>query len=130
MSRIAKETGIGRATLYKYFPDLESVLAAWHERQVADHLRHLTEVRDQAGTPGERLQAVLRAYALIKSAHPHGTELAALLHRGEHVTRAHQHLSDLGRRARRTRALLRPRTRARRTASRRRQQWSASSQSP
>lgn len=95
MSRIAKETGIGRATLYKYFPDVESILAAWHERQVADHLRHLTEVRDRAGTPGERLQAVLRAYALITSERPHGTELAALLHRGEHTTHAHQNLNDL-----------------------------------
>jgi hypothetical protein len=26
---------------------------------------------------------------------PQGTELAALVHRGEHLARAHQHLSDL-----------------------------------
>jgi AcrR family transcriptional regulator len=30
MSRIAEDSGIGRATLYKYFPDVESILAAWH----------------------------------------------------------------------------------------------------
>ncbi len=93
MSQIAQETGIGRATLYKYFPDVESILVAWHERQVAGHLEYLAEVRDQAGGAGERLHAVLEAYALISHEH-HGSELAAFLHRGEHVTRAQQQLSD------------------------------------
>ena len=32
MSQVAEEAGIGRATLYKYFPDVESILAVWHER--------------------------------------------------------------------------------------------------
>ncbi len=94
MSQIAQETGIGRATLYKYFPDVEAILFAWHERQVAGHLEHLAEIRDQAADPGERLEAVLEAYALI-SHERHGTELVALLHRGEHVARAQQQLSDL-----------------------------------
>lgn len=90
MSQIAEETGIGRATLYKYFPDVESILIAWHERQIAGHLRHLAEVRDQESG---RLEAVLEAYALIRHEH-HGTELAAFLHRGEHIVRAEQHLCD------------------------------------
>lgn len=93
MSQIAEETGIGRATLYKYFSDVEAILLAWHERQITGHLEYLVEVRDQAGDPGERLAAVLEAYALISREH-HGTELAALLHRGEHVVRARQQLSD------------------------------------
>ena len=94
MSQIAEQTGIGRATLYKYFPDVEAILFAWHERQVTGHLEHLAEVRDQAGEAGERLEAVLEAYALISHEH-HGTELAALLHRGDHVARAQQQVSDL-----------------------------------
>ncbi len=93
MSQIAEETGIGRATLYKYFPDVEAILAAWHERQIARHLQQLAEIRDQAGGAGERLGAVLEAYALIQHEH-HGTELAALLHRGEHVARAQQQLRN------------------------------------
>ena len=103
MSQIAEKTGIGRATLYKYFPDVEAILVAWHERQVSRHLEHLAEVRDRGGDVRERLEAVLEAYALI--AHElagqanakfgsHGTELAALLHRGKHMTRAHRHLRD------------------------------------
>ncbi|MDQ4009455.1 MAG: TetR/AcrR family transcriptional regulator [Actinomycetota bacterium] len=94
MSQIAEETGIGRATLYKYFSDVEAILFAWHERQITGHLEYLAEVRDQAGDAGERLEAVLQAYALISHQH-HGTELAALLHRGEHVAQAQQKLSDM-----------------------------------
>ena len=93
MSQIAEETGIGRATLYKYFPGVEAILVAWHERQVTGHLEHLAEIGNRAGEPVERLEAVLEAYALITHER-HETELAALLHRGEHVARAHQHLSD------------------------------------
>jgi AcrR family transcriptional regulator len=94
MAQIAEGTGIGRATLYKYFSDVEAILVAWHERHVNGHLEHLAEVRDQAGDAGERLEAVLEVYALISHEH-HGTELAALLHRGEHVVRAQRQLSDL-----------------------------------
>jgi AcrR family transcriptional regulator len=93
MSQIAAETGIGRATLYKYFPDVEAILVAWHERHVAEHLQQLAQVRDQAGHPGQRLKAVLEAYALIVHQH-HGSELAALLHRGAHVARAEHQLRD------------------------------------
>lgn len=93
MSRIAQETGIGRATLYKYFPDVESILAAWHDRHVARHLTELAAVRDQAGgSAGERLEAVLGAYAHITHERPHGTELAALVHRGERAAHAEQQL--------------------------------------
>jgi AcrR family transcriptional regulator len=94
MSQVAEEAGIGRATLYKYFSGIEAILVAWHERQVTDHLEYLSVVGDQAGTTVERLEAVLEAYGLIVYEH-HGTELAALVHRGEHVARAQQQLSDL-----------------------------------
>jgi AcrR family transcriptional regulator len=95
MSQIAAATGIGRATLYKYFPDVEAILMAWHERHIALHLRLLSEARDTAGTPAEQLSAVLEAYALIQHQH-HGSEMpVSLLHRGEHVARARRQLQDL-----------------------------------
>jgi AcrR family transcriptional regulator len=94
MSQIAEETGIGRATLYKYFPDVEAILIAWHERHVTGYLDHLSALRDQAGDTAARLEAVLQAYALIQHKRQ-ATELGALLHRGEHVARAQQHLHDL-----------------------------------
>ena len=99
MSQIAEKTGIGRATLYKYFSDIEAILLAWHERQITGHLEHLAKVRDRAGDAGERLEAVLEAYALIsheRFSHKHpGPELAALLHRGVHVTKAQQQVYDM-----------------------------------
>jgi len=99
MSQIAESTGIGRATLYKYFPDVEAILFAWHERQISAHLAQLKELRDQPGDAGKGLEAVLEAYALIahdRFSHEHpGPELAALLHRGAHLTRAQQHVHDL-----------------------------------
>jgi AcrR family transcriptional regulator len=97
MSQIAEMTGIGRATLYKYFPDVEAILLAWHERQITGHLDYLAGVRDGAGDARERLEAVLEAYALIqhKLRLAHATELAAFLHRDEHVARAQQQLRDM-----------------------------------
>jgi AcrR family transcriptional regulator len=97
MSQIAEATGIGRATLYKYFPDVEAILVAWHQRQISGHLDQLAEVRDQAGDADQRLEAVLEAYALIAhQAHGHrDSELAAFLHRDQHVTKAEQQLRDM-----------------------------------
>lgn len=97
MAQIAEQTGIGRATLYKYFSDVEAILRAWHDRQITNHLSYLAEVRDQAGNPGQRLEAVLRAYAVINhqtSGH-HTTELGALLHRDERLVHAHRQLHQL-----------------------------------
>ncbi len=101
MSQIAEQTGIGRATLYKYFPDVEAILLAWHEREIAGHLAHLAHVRDRARDAAGRLEAVLEAYALIDHEH-HGSDehhhhvqdpvLSALLHRGGHVARARDEL--------------------------------------
>jgi AcrR family transcriptional regulator len=117
MSQIAEEAGIGRATLYKYFPDVEAILVAWHEEHVDRHIGHLAEVRDRSDDPGQRLEAVLEAYALMSyerahghadgehathahrgaqggRAHKHpGGEIAALVHRREHVARAERKLT-------------------------------------
>jgi AcrR family transcriptional regulator len=96
MAQIAERTGIGRATLYKYFPDVEAILLAWHDRQISQHLEHLTKVAQEA-EPGERLRAVLEAYAamLHGSRGHHDAELAAFLHRDEQVVRAEKRLRDV-----------------------------------
>jgi AcrR family transcriptional regulator len=94
MSQIAEQTGIGRATLYKYFPDVEAILVAWHQRQIARHLAQLGEIAAQRSTARDRLRAVLEAYALIVHEMPQGTELAALLHQGEHIAAAQRQLRE------------------------------------
>ncbi len=92
MSEIAQETGIGRATLYKYFPDVEAVLLAWHERQVHRHLASFTAIAASDGSPLQRLRKVLDAYGLMGHNHE-GGELANALHRGGHVVHAREHLT-------------------------------------
>lgn len=91
MSLIAERSGIGRATLYKYFPSVDAILLAWHERQITDHLEELAQLRGQADDPAEGLRAVLAAYAIIEHEHS-GSELAASLHKGEHVSAARKRL--------------------------------------
>ena len=97
MSEIAERTGIGRATLYKYFPDVDAILLAWHERQITRHLEQLAAVRDQAADNPARLEAVLEAYALLSqgSRGHHDAELSALLHRDEHVPRALRQVREM-----------------------------------
>lgn len=97
MSQIAEASGIGRATLYKYFPDVEAILHAWHERQIGGHLQQLAEARDHASEPGQRLQAVLEAYALIShESHGHrDSELGAFLHADGQVAQAEQQLRGM-----------------------------------
>ncbi len=94
MSAIAERTGIGRATLYKYFPDVEAILGAWHERHIGEHLQRLAEVAEELDDPAERLVAVLEAYARIvsESVRHGGSSLVAQLHRGTHVQHAELHL--------------------------------------
>jgi len=98
MSQIAAATGIGRATLYKYFPDVETILIAWHERQIDAHLRQLRQLASHGADPLTCLEAVLAAYALIRhqtARDHHGTDLSGLVHHGEHVGKAEAQLSQL-----------------------------------
>jgi AcrR family transcriptional regulator len=97
MSKIAEESGIGRATLYKYFPDVETILLAWHDHQVSEHQEQLAEVRDRTVGAGAQLEAVLRAFAHISrhSRGHHGPELSAFLHRDERIVQAEQQLHEM-----------------------------------
>lgn len=101
MSQIAAQAGIGRATLYKYFPDVEAIVVAWHERQVGEHLAQLTAVAAEPAEADARLRAVLLTLAeLTGGRHQpatagHGPDLAVPLHRAEHLHRARHHLHTL-----------------------------------
>ena len=97
MSDIAEATGIGRATLYKYFPDVEMILSAWHQRHVEAHLAELGRIQQRTADPVARLQAVLRRYAdICRKRRRHGDdELAAVLHRSAEVRKLQRQLLDL-----------------------------------
>jgi len=88
MSQIAETAGIGRATLYKYFPDVEAILVAWHERRIAVHLQRLITARDQAaGNIADQLNTVMTTYAIIsRETRQHAdADLVAFLHRDKQV---------------------------------------------
>jgi AcrR family transcriptional regulator len=97
MSQIAEKTGIGRATLYKYFPDVDTILHAWHARQISTHLQQLAEVGEKVDDPGRRLEAVLQAYALVsqRTRNHRDAELVSFLHHDEHVDGAQKQLHDV-----------------------------------
>ena len=61
MSEIAEQAGVGRATLYKYFPDVESILLAWHERHVAGHLAHLEQLSEGTDNPRQAVWTALES---------------------------------------------------------------------
>jgi AcrR family transcriptional regulator len=97
MSQIAEETGIGRATLYKYYPDVEAILFAWHEHRITAHLQQLEAARDRAGTPGERLEAVLEAFAFIshETREHHDSELGRFLRPDDRIAEAERRVQLL-----------------------------------
>jgi AcrR family transcriptional regulator len=97
MSDIAEATGIGRATLYKYFPDVETILSAWHQRHIEAHLAELRRIQQRTADPVARLQAVLRRYAdICRKRRRYGDdELAAVLHRSAEVRKLQRQLLDL-----------------------------------
>jgi AcrR family transcriptional regulator len=93
MSQVADAAGIGRATLYKYFPSLEAVLTAWHRREVTTHLTELHEVQERHSGGVDALEALLTAYARIVRENPPAR--APLLHADEHIGHARSHLLDV-----------------------------------
>ncbi|HEY3610906.1 MAG TPA: TetR/AcrR family transcriptional regulator, partial [Pseudonocardiaceae bacterium] len=60
MSLLARRAGIARATLYNYFPDLESVLAAVVADQVSALTTRLRHDLDPVTDPAEQLDRTLR----------------------------------------------------------------------
>jgi AcrR family transcriptional regulator len=98
MSQIAEQAGIGRAPLYKYYPDVESILVAWHQRHAAGELAHLAQLRDESADPAQALEAVLRALATHlheRAKNSSGTDLSALVHQDQHVKGLEQQLLRL-----------------------------------
>lgn len=91
MARIAQDAGIGRATLYKYFSDIDAVLKAWHEQAIAVHLELVEGVASSHDDPLDALTHVLIAYGNIRRGHGDHPGVA-MLHGLAHVTHAHDHL--------------------------------------
>jgi AcrR family transcriptional regulator len=94
MSKVAEATGIGRATLYKYFADVEAIMQAWHERHLRSHVEQMSRIADGPGDAFTLLEAVLLEYATALS-HSHQGDLGAVLHRHAGMADAQRQLTDL-----------------------------------
>ena len=68
MSHIAERAGIGRPTLYKYFPDVEAILLAWHQQHVEEQLDELIRIRDRADQPHWARTCTLAADSAVLTA--------------------------------------------------------------
>lgn len=96
MSKVAERAGIGRATLYRYFADVDAVLRAWHQTQIARHVDELATIAERA-EPADRLPAALEAFALLsrRSTGHHDADVEAFLHRDPQVDCARDEVRDL-----------------------------------
>ncbi|UVC06848.1 TetR/AcrR family transcriptional regulator [Rhizobium sp. TH2] len=94
MSDVAARAAITRATLYKYFSDVDSIFEEWHRSTVHSHLAQFAEIADGVGDPGEKLSEILEAYAMTVFRH-HGTRFASMLHRQDHARKAEASLVAL-----------------------------------
>jgi AcrR family transcriptional regulator len=94
MAGLAASAGIGRATLYRYFRDVDTVLDAWHERAIHQHLAQLHEAAHRSTSPFARLEAVLAAYGHIQQQREHGPA-DTRMHGARHVGRAELHVAAL-----------------------------------
>lgn len=77
MSEVAKRAGIGRATLYRHFADIDALVHAWHDRVVETHLAELVQLATDDAVTEERLRSVAARYAEI------------CLERASHATQTH-----------------------------------------
>ncbi|MET3901339.1 AcrR family transcriptional regulator [Devosia sp. UYZn731] len=94
MSDVALGAGISRATLYKYFADVDTALLAWHERQVEQHLTHLEAARASAPDALAGLLAVLTAYTRLQRG-SHEAGVPSFLHQRSNMAPAHHRLLHL-----------------------------------
>lgn len=94
MSNVAARAGITRATLYKYFGDVDAIFEEWHQATLRHHLAHFAEIAAGDGDPALKLAEILETYALTVFRH-HGTRFASMLHRQDHARRAEARLVGL-----------------------------------
>ncbi len=80
MSTIAERVGIGRATLYKYFPDLESILIAWHTRDFGHQLARVEALTESTSVTLQDVMTFIRSQRERHRTHGPTDHVATLAH--------------------------------------------------
>lgn len=78
MSQLAAAAGIGRATLYKYFPDVDSVITAWGAEQIGAYTKHVNAELAELTEPSARLHRFLELQVEHVAGHAHSFGVQAL----------------------------------------------------
>jgi AcrR family transcriptional regulator len=74
MEQIARAAGVGKATLYRRYPDVPSIAVALldeHERELQEQLIRGDPPLGPGAPPGERLAAFYRAMVMLLERHGH-----------------------------------------------------------
>lgn len=81
LADVAARVGLARTAMYNYFPDRESLLFAWTDREVQRTLSELQSQLENAGASAEKLQIFVRSQLVeFKARHlPPGKEVFQFL---------------------------------------------------
>jgi AcrR family transcriptional regulator len=58
INAIAKQTGLGKPLIYRYFGDLDGVIAAWAKHTQVWEDKEIVDVKKRAATPDEKLKVL------------------------------------------------------------------------
>ena len=79
MSQVAERAGIGRATLYSYFPDVEHILLAWHDQEVERYHQALAdELAAQPDAPAALRVFITRMIEGFAGEHDQGLDASRI----------------------------------------------------
>lgn len=105
MAGLAQRAGIGRATVYKYFPDVEAALLAHVEREVDECAEHIAKVCAERSDTTERVHGYVQAMLEHFAGTQHRLGWATLdaadlssvayLRLHQHITKLHEMLAGL-----------------------------------
>lgn len=97
MSRIAETAGISRATIYKYFPNVEAILTAQHLQHVEAHLERLESLTHEPTPARDRMRELFSAWTEIcYERRRHGAgDVSAALHQDPAIARAEERVRSL-----------------------------------
>ncbi|MEM7360330.1 MAG: TetR/AcrR family transcriptional regulator [Pseudomonadota bacterium] len=80
MTQIAKQAGMSKAALYRYFPNKQSLLMAHAERSFKVHREEMQSVMQNSIEPEEMLRAGINHYCLQHANNPFLLNLRAAIH--------------------------------------------------
>jgi len=97
MSEVAERAGIGRATLYKYFPDVQTLLAAWAPAACPEPPPGADRLTRSGRQPGAQAAGAARGVRpdLPTRSPPPDSQLGALLHQGPESGHVQRQLQEV-----------------------------------